>query len=67
MRGGGVSSCKNFALNFQGASHKKRVQKFLESDWAVQGFKAKKHHQAAAQQPADAKQKKAEPADKKLR
>ncbi|MDY5114376.1 MAG: hypothetical protein SPE49_00140 [Campylobacter sp.] len=34
------------------------MQKFLESDWAAQGFKAKKCHQAAAQQPADAKQKK---------
>ncbi|MDD6161366.1 MAG: hypothetical protein PUB35_00965 [Campylobacteraceae bacterium] len=42
----------------QGASRRKRVQKFLQSGWAAQGFKAKKRHQAAAQQPADAKQKK---------
>ena len=56
--GGGVSSCKNFALNFQGASRRKRVQKFLQSDWAAQGFKAKKRHPAGAKQPADAKQKK---------
>ncbi|MDY2763331.1 hypothetical protein [Campylobacter sp.] len=38
--GGGVSSCKNFALNFQGVSRRKRVQKFLQSGWAAQGFKA---------------------------
>ncbi|MCI6343122.1 MAG: hypothetical protein MR769_00255 [Campylobacter sp.] len=55
--GGGVSSCKNFALNFQGVSRRKRVQKFLQSGWAAQGFKTKKRHQAVAQQPADAKQK----------
>ena len=42
------------------------MQKFLQSGWAAQGFKTKKHHQAAAKQPADAKQKKAKPADKKL-
>ncbi|MDD7091561.1 hypothetical protein, partial [Campylobacter sp.] len=61
----GVSSCKNFALNFllrnpldQGASHRKTGQKFLQKGWAAQGFKAKKRHPAAAQQPADAKQKK---------
>ncbi|MCI6344676.1 MAG: hypothetical protein MR769_08370 [Campylobacter sp.] len=48
--GGGVNSCKNFALNFQGISRRKTVQKFLQSDWAAQGFKAKKRYQAAAQQ-----------------
>ena len=42
------------------------MQKFLQSDWTAQSFKTKKRHQAAAQQPADAKQKKAEPAYKKL-
>ncbi|MCI7237285.1 hypothetical protein [Campylobacter sp.] len=36
----------------QGASRRKTGQKFLQSDWAAQGFKAKKRH------PADAKQKK---------
>ena len=41
------------------------MQKFLQSGWAAQGFKTKKRHQAAVQQPADAKQK-AKPADKKL-
>ena len=40
------------------------MQKFLQSGWATQGFKTKKRRQAAmqqpeaAQQPADAKQKK---------
>ncbi|WP_321223734.1 hypothetical protein, partial [Campylobacter sp.] len=34
------------------------MQKFLQKAWAAQGFKAKKRHQAAAQQPAYAKQKK---------
>ena len=56
--GGGVSSCKNFALNFQGVSRRKRVQKFLQKGWAAQGFKAKKRHPAGAKHPADAKQKK---------
>ena len=45
---------------FKAQATKKRMQKFLQSDWTAQGFKAKKCHQAAAQQ------KKAEPADKKL-
>ncbi|MCI7463334.1 MAG: hypothetical protein MSA79_01600 [Campylobacter sp.] len=30
----------------------------MQSDWAAQGFKAKKRHPAGAKQPADAKQKK---------
>ncbi|WP_321226509.1 hypothetical protein [Campylobacter sp.] len=34
----------------QGASHRKRVQKFLQSGWATQGFKAKKRLKA---EPAD--------------
>ena len=42
------------------------MQKFLQKGWAAQGFKAKKRHPAGAKQPADAKQKKAKPADKKL-
>ncbi|MCI7362980.1 MAG: hypothetical protein MSH30_06625 [Campylobacter sp.] len=42
----------------QGASRRKTGQKFLQSDWAAQGFKAKKRHPAGAKQPADAKQKK---------
>ena len=45
-----ASSCKNFALNFQGASRRKRVQKFLQKGWAAQGFKAKKRLKA---EPAD--------------
>ena len=49
--GGGGSSCKNFALNFQGVSRRKTVQKFLQKGWDAQGFKAKNRH------PADAKQK----------
>ena len=48
--GGGVSSCKNFALNFQGVSRRKTVQKFLQSGWAAQGFKGKKRHPAGAKQ-----------------
>ncbi|MCI7077291.1 hypothetical protein, partial [Campylobacter sp.] len=47
---GGVSSCKNFALNFQGASRRKTGQKFLQKGWAAQGFKGKKRHPAGAKQ-----------------
>ena len=60
VRERGVSSCKNFALNFllrnpldQGASRRKRVQKFLQKGWAAQGFKAKKRLKA---EPAAAPQ-----------
>ena len=42
------------------------MQECLQSGWAAQGFKVKKRHPAGAKQPADAKQKKAEPANKKL-
>ncbi|MDD0848668.1 hypothetical protein PTQ35_07650 [Campylobacter sp. 46490-21] len=37
-------------LNFQGASRRKTAKKFLQSDWAAQGFKSKKRLKA---EPAD--------------
>ena len=46
----GRRSCKNFALNFQGASRRKTAKKFLQKGWAAQGFKAKKRLKA---EPAD--------------
>ncbi|MGM9995061.1 MAG: hypothetical protein ACI35K_01435 [Campylobacter sp.] len=53
VRGGG-SSCKNFALNFQGVSHRKTVQKFLQKGWAAQGFNAEKRHTAGTKQKSQA-------------
>ena len=61
----GASQLQKFCAEFfasQSAGSRRKPQKnrakVLQSDWAAQGFKAKKRHPAGAKQPADAKQKK---------
>ncbi|MCI7024076.1 MAG: hypothetical protein MR964_07655 [Campylobacter sp.] len=53
---------RSSATAFQGISHRKASRSFCVSRWAAQAKSAKKSHPAGVQQPADAKQKKAEPA-----
>ena len=47
----GASQLQKFCVEFSRRKPQKNRAKVLQSDWAAQGFKAKKRH------PADAKQK----------
>ena len=58
MGGGGRQQLQKFCAEFSRHKPQKNSAKFLQSGWTAQGFKTKKHHQTAEQQPADAKQKK---------